>query len=80
MQPFNVIAAVLQQELIRYCGTLISVNRDIFSGMIKVRMGWLLRAIEIYNDITSSVSPPENVENLPPSKIRKLVYEVRSKQ
>ena len=27
VQPFNIIAAVLQQELIRYCGTLISVNR-----------------------------------------------------
>jgi len=76
VQPFNVIAAVLQQELIRYCGSLISVNRDIFSGMIKVRMGWVLRAIEIYHDITSPIRPPEKVENLPPSKIRRLVYEV----
>ena len=50
--------------------------RDIFSGMIKVRMGWVLRAIEIYHDITSPIRPPEKVENLPPSKIRRLVYEV----
>ena len=36
--------------------------------MVKVRMGWLLRAIEIYHDITSPEQPAEKVENLPPSR------------
>jgi len=78
VQPFNVISAVLQQELIRYCGTLISINRDMFNGMIKVRMGWVLRAIEVYHEITSPAKPVEAVENLPPSKVRQLLYDVLS--
>ena len=39
VQPFNMTSAVLQQELILYCGTLIVNNSELFNGMVKVRMG-----------------------------------------
>lgn len=40
VQPYNVIAAVLQQELIVYCGKLIVTNPELFAGILKVRMGY----------------------------------------
>ena len=39
VQPFNTISAVLQQELILYCGKLIQTNPELFSGILVVRMG-----------------------------------------
>ena len=39
VQPFNMISAVLQQELLLYCGNLIASNPELFSGILVVRMG-----------------------------------------
>ena len=39
VQPFNIISAVLQQELILYCGKLITTKPELFSGILVVRMG-----------------------------------------
>ena len=39
VQPFNIISAVLQQELILYCGKLIATKPELFSGLLVVRMG-----------------------------------------
>ena len=36
--PDQIIPAVLQQELILYCGKLIATNPELFSGILKVRM------------------------------------------
>lgn len=36
VQPFDVIQAVLQQEVVLYCGRLIATNPDIFRGILKV--------------------------------------------
>ncbi len=39
VQPFSVISAVLQQELILYCGKLIATYPELFEGILKVRIG-----------------------------------------
>ena len=39
VQPFNTLAAVLQQELILYCGKLIATNPELFAGILKIRIG-----------------------------------------
>ena len=39
VQPFNMISAVLQQELLLYCGRLIASHPELFSGILVVRMG-----------------------------------------
>ncbi len=39
VQPFDVLEAVLQQELILYCGKLIATNRELFAGILNVRLG-----------------------------------------
>ena len=39
VQPFSMLSAVLQQELILYCGKLIQSHPELFSGILVVRMG-----------------------------------------
>jgi hypothetical protein len=39
VQPFNTISAVLQQELIVYCGKLIAIKPELFEGILVVRIG-----------------------------------------
>ena len=39
VQPFSVLAAVLQQELVLYCGKLIATNPELFEGILKLRAG-----------------------------------------
>ena len=36
VQPYNVIQAVLQQEVVLYCGRLIATNPIMFRGILKV--------------------------------------------
>lgn len=38
VQPYNVIQAVLQQEVVLYCGRLIATNPIMFRGILKVCM------------------------------------------
>ena len=76
VQPFNTIAAVLQQELIIYCGKLIATHPELFSGILVVRMGWILKALELYRQMT--MDNPESLDCCSPHTIRKLVFTVLS--
>eukprot|EP00094_Tigriopus_californicus_P001874 TCALIF_01806-PB protein Name:"Similar to CG8475 Probable phosphorylase b kinase regulatory subunit beta (Drosophila melanogaster)" AED:0.09 eAED:0.09 QI:765/1/1/1/0.81/0.82/17/82/1165 len=71
VQPYNVIAAVLQQELIVYCGKLIVTNPELFAGILKVRMGWVLLALDLYRSMIER--SPEPIENCSPSSLRRLL-------
>lgn len=75
VRPYNIIAAVLLQEMILYCGKLIATNPELFRGILVLRMAWILRALELYK---SFVRPNDTcpMENLPPSKVRDLLHEV----
>lgn len=76
VQPHSIISAVLQQELILYSGKLIAAHPDLFSGILVVRIGWLLRALELYQDMT--MSKPEPIHTCSPHTLRKLVHTVLS--
>jgi len=39
IQPHNVVQAVLQQEILLYCGRLIGTNPEMFKGILKIRIG-----------------------------------------
>ena len=49
VQPFGVLDAVLQQELILYCGKLVATNKELFGGILNIRLGCVptISAIEI---------------------------------
>jgi phosphorylase kinase alpha/beta subunit len=76
VQPFNMISAVLQQELLLYCGRLIASRPELFSGILVVRIGWILKALEIFREIT--MQNPDPIHSCSPHTIRKLVYSVLS--
>lgn len=39
VQPHNIIHAVLQQEVVLYCGRLIATEPQVFEGILKIRVG-----------------------------------------
>lgn len=75
IQPYDVIQAVLQQEVILYCGRLISTNPELFKGILKIRVGWVLAAINIYLKICDVAKP---LEDHSPYEVRQLLYKVLS--
>lgn len=74
VQPFDVIQAVLQQEVVLYCGRLIATNPDIFKGILKIRVGWVLEAIRFYLDISGSQGT--DLDNLSPYEVRQLLQRI----
>ena len=38
--PYDLMQAVLQQEVLLYCGRLIATNPELFSGILKIRIGY----------------------------------------
>lgn len=75
IQPYDVIQAVLQQEIILYCGRLISTNPEMFRGILKIRVGWVLEAIKYYLDIFED---SKKIEDHSPYEVRQLLYKVLS--
>lgn len=73
VQPFDVIQAVLQQEVVLYCGRLIATNPAIFKGVLKIRIGWVLEAIRLYCIMSGQGS---DLDNLSPFAIRILLQRV----
>ncbi|XP_072377153.1 probable phosphorylase b kinase regulatory subunit beta isoform X2 [Diabrotica undecimpunctata] len=75
IQPYDVIQAVLQQEIILYCGRLISTNPELFKGILKIRIGWVLEAIKHYLKIFGH---QKRIEDHSPYEVRQLLYKVLS--
>lgn len=73
VQPFDVIQAVLQQEVVLYSGRLIATNPSIFKGVLKIRIGWVLEAMRLY--LAMSGQPPD-LDNLSPYSVRILLQRV----
>ncbi|XP_053605602.1 probable phosphorylase b kinase regulatory subunit beta isoform X3 [Plodia interpunctella] len=77
IQPYDVIGAVLQQEIVLYCGRLIGTNPDMFRGILKIRVGWVLEAIRIYLELFPEEKRPDaTLESLSPYKLRTLLIRV----
>lgn len=74
VQPYDVIQAVLQQEVVLYCGRLIATNPDMFRGILKIRVGWVLEAMRI--DLQNSGQQNIDLDNLSPFQVRILLQRV----
>lgn len=72
VQPLDPIQAVLQQEIILYCGKLIQTDPDLFDGILKIRTGWILRAIFFFD---SEANP---IESSSPSEVRRRLQRILS--
>ncbi|XP_043476951.1 probable phosphorylase b kinase regulatory subunit beta isoform X1 [Leptopilina heterotoma] len=74
IQPHNVVQAVLQQEILLYCGRLIGTNPEMFKGILKIRIGWVLEAMNLYLKMTKK--NPKPIENYSPYEIRQFLIKV----
>jgi phosphorylase kinase alpha/beta subunit len=74
VQPYDVIQAVLQQEVVLYCGRLIATNPDIFRGILKIRVGWVLEAMRLYLNIMGDEGA--DIDSLSPYQVRQLLQKV----
>ncbi|XP_066584416.1 probable phosphorylase b kinase regulatory subunit beta isoform X2 [Prorops nasuta] len=74
IQPHNVVQAVLQQEVLLYCGRLIGTNPEMFKGILKIRIGWVLEAMKLYLEMFVKDKKP--IETYSPYEIRQFLIKV----
>ncbi|KAM9410360.1 phosphorylase b kinase regulatory subunit beta isoform 2-T3 [Pholidichthys leucotaenia] len=72
--------AVLQQELVIHIGWIISNNPELFSGMLKIRVGWIVQAMKHELEIRAGDMPPQDIYQLSPSDIKQLLLDVLQPQ
>ncbi|XP_017891139.1 probable phosphorylase b kinase regulatory subunit beta isoform X2 [Ceratina calcarata] len=75
IQPHNVVQAVLQQEVLLYCGRLIGAHPEMFKGILKIRIGWVLEAIKHYLEMFVQKNP-KPIEDYSPFEIRRFLIKV----
>ncbi|XP_020296478.1 probable phosphorylase b kinase regulatory subunit beta isoform X3 [Pseudomyrmex gracilis] len=74
IQPHNTVQAVLQQEVLLYCGRLIGTNPEMFKGILKIRIGWVLEAIKLY--LQMFVKDAKPIENYSPYEVRQFLIKI----
>uniref|UniRef100_A0A7N6AGL3 Phosphorylase b kinase regulatory subunit n=1 Tax=Anabas testudineus TaxID=64144 RepID=A0A7N6AGL3_ANATE len=72
--------AVLQQELVIHIGWIISNNPELFSGMLKIRVGWIVQAMKHELKIRAGDMPPQDIYQISPSDIKQLLLDVLQPQ
>ncbi|XP_068601179.1 phosphorylase b kinase regulatory subunit beta [Brachionichthys hirsutus] len=72
--------AVLQQELVIHIGWIVSNNPELFSGMLKIRVGWIVQAMKHELKIRAGDLPPHDIHQLSPSDIKQLLLDVLQPQ
>ncbi|XP_068179102.1 phosphorylase b kinase regulatory subunit beta isoform X3 [Antennarius striatus] len=72
--------AVLQQELVIHIGWIVSNNPELFSGMLKIRVGWIVQAMKHELKIRAGGLPPQDIHQLSPSDIKQLLLDVLQPQ
>ncbi|XP_043937885.1 phosphorylase b kinase regulatory subunit beta isoform X1 [Protopterus annectens] len=72
--------AVLQQELVIHIGWIISNNPELFSGMLKTRIGWILHAMKHELKIHAGDMPSRDLYQMSPSEVKQLLLDVLQPQ
>ncbi|KAM9607511.1 phosphorylase b kinase regulatory subunit beta isoform 5-T5 [Trichechus inunguis] len=72
--------AVIQQELVIHIGWIISNNPELFSGMLKIRIGWIIHAMEYELQIRGGDKAAKDLYQLSPSEVKQLLLDVLQPQ
>ncbi|KAM7423630.1 hypothetical protein PAMA_000130 [Pampus argenteus] len=72
--------AVLQQEMVIHIGWIISNNPELFSGMLKIRVGWIVQAMKHELKIRAGDMPPQDIYQISPGDIKQLLLDVLQPQ
>ncbi|XP_062923000.1 phosphorylase b kinase regulatory subunit beta isoform X3 [Mobula hypostoma] len=72
----DVREAVLQQELVIHIGWLISNSPELFHGMLKFRIGWIIHAMKHALKVRGEDLPTDYLYQMSPSDVKKLLLDV----
>ncbi|XP_006887876.1 PREDICTED: phosphorylase b kinase regulatory subunit beta isoform X2 [Elephantulus edwardii] len=72
--------AVIQQELVIHIGWIISNNPELFSGMLKIRIGWIIHAMKYELQIRGGDMPALDLYQLSPSEVKQLLLDILQPQ
>lgn len=72
--------AVIQQELVIHVGWIISNSPELFSGMLKIRVGWIIHAMKYELKIRAGDMPPRDLYQLSPSEVKQLLLDILQPQ
>uniref|UniRef100_A0A673VRY9 Phosphorylase b kinase regulatory subunit n=1 Tax=Suricata suricatta TaxID=37032 RepID=A0A673VRY9_SURSU len=72
--------AVIQQELVIHIGWIISNNPELFSGMLKIRIGWIIHAMKYELQIRGGDQPARDLYQLSPSEVKQLLLDILQPQ
>uniref|UniRef100_A0A671KV94 Phosphorylase b kinase regulatory subunit n=1 Tax=Sinocyclocheilus anshuiensis TaxID=1608454 RepID=A0A671KV94_9TELE len=78
--PHGEREAVLQQELVIHIGWMICNNPELFSGMLKIRLGWIVQAMKHELKIRAGDMPPQDIYQMSPSDVKQLLLDVLQPQ
>ncbi|XP_028665477.1 phosphorylase b kinase regulatory subunit beta isoform X1 [Erpetoichthys calabaricus] len=78
--PYDEREAVLQQELVIHIGWIISNTPELFSGMLKIRIGWIIHAMKHELKIRAGEMPAKDLYQLSPSEVKQLLLDVLQPQ
>lgn len=72
--------AVIQQELVIHIGWIISNSPELFSGMLKIRIGWIIHAMEYELQVRGGDKPAVDLYQLSPSEVKQLLLDILQPQ
>ncbi|XP_025892326.1 phosphorylase b kinase regulatory subunit beta isoform X4 [Nothoprocta perdicaria] len=72
--------AVVQQELVIHIGWIISNSPELFSGMLKIRVGWIIHAMKYELQIRAGDMPPKDLYQMSPSEVKQLLLDILQPQ
>ncbi|RMC09066.1 hypothetical protein DUI87_14071 [Hirundo rustica rustica] len=72
--------AVVQQELVIHIGWIISNSPELFSGMLKIRIGWIIHAMKYELKIRAGDLPAKDLYQMSPSEVKQLLLDILQPQ
>uniref|UniRef100_A0A8B9DME8 Phosphorylase b kinase regulatory subunit n=1 Tax=Anser cygnoides TaxID=8845 RepID=A0A8B9DME8_ANSCY len=72
--------AVVQQELVIHIGWIISNSPELFSGMLKIRIGWIIHAMKYELKFRAGDMPAKDLYQMSPSEVKQLLLDILQPQ
>ncbi|NXY83697.1 KPBB kinase, partial [Alcedo cyanopectus] len=72
--------AVVQQELVIHIGWIISNSPELFRGMLKIRIGWIIHAMQHELKIRAGDMPAKDLYQMSPSEVKQLLLDILQPQ
>ncbi|CDW56195.1 phosphorylase b kinase regulatory [Trichuris trichiura] len=76
--PYDPPAAVLAQELIIALGHFVMVEPELFSGILKIRIGWLIHALDLTLFDRKEGPPASSIYSMSPTQVKSQLHDLLS--